>query len=724
MSRKATWLWALFGVAAFLAVLGVVVPAWLLFGPYGPPAPWRSTVSAGTHPPSGGPTLPPETATGPTPSAAMSPGDSRTPPPPTPGAGAYPGSMPPAAEPTAAPPASSTSTPTPTPVPPDVGTETARRLAQAGIPPRDLVEIAGRLRLGGTQPPRTVPPDPAPYVVGRQDRFWILDTALDAYRQITATLHMVSPHLYLYVAEGAAVDTQDLQSAADAFEKEIYPAIQAIFGSEWSPGVDGDPHIFILHAEFEGAPGYFSSLNEVPVQVNATSNQHEMFCMNLNVYPVGSPAYLSTLAHEYQHLVHWSRDPRSDAWLDEGMAQMAEQIVGYDPIFAAGHFLHHPDLQLTTWAQPGKTLPHYAASYLYVRYLAARTAGPAVLGSLLDPAVDDLAAIERLLQGEGYRPVLAGARPGEAFFADWTVANLLNDAGVGDGRYAYDTGLDLPSLWPETISTLPWEGTATVSPYGADYLEFTALASGTLRLSFDGSETLPLLATSAHSGAHFWWSNRADRADTYLTRRFDLRGQSRATLRYWLWYDLETDYDYAYLEVSTDGGRSWQTLPTSHTTAANPTGNNYGHGYTGTSGGATPRWMQEAVDLTPFAGAEILVRFETITDDAYNAPGLALDDVEVPEIGFFDDMESEAGWEAAGFVWVDNIVPVTFLVQLVTTDAAGEVAVQPLALDAAQRGEIVLAGYGSRIIRAVLVVAATAPATDQAAAYRLHATLE
>ncbi len=46
-------------------------------------------------------------------------------------------------------------------------------------------------------------------------------------------------------------------------------------------------------------------------------------------------------------------------------------------------------------------------------------------------------------------------------------------------------------------------------------------------------------------------------------------------------------------------------------------------------GGKTPEWVEEQVDLTPFAGKEVQVRFEYVTDDAVNGPGMLLDNFAV-----------------------------------------------------------------------------------------------
>lgn len=685
--RRNVWeLWLVFGLACLLVLAGLAALFWLLLGPYGPPAPWEER-----------------------PPAVFSPTPTSTP------------------RPTSTPGPQPTPSPTPgvTPTPQARrGEETARRIAETTLLPRDLVDLASRLLHGGKNLPRIAAQTAPSLSVGHKERFWVSDE--DQIRQITATLRVVTPHLYMYVEDGASVDLGDLQRAAQTFEDKIYPTCRQIFGQEWSPGVDGDPHLVILHTHLTEASGYFSSMNEVPQEVNPHSNQREMFYMDLGSFIIGSRPYLSTLAHEFQHMIHWYRDPRSDAWADEGLSQMAEEACGYDASDLVWAFLDNPDLQLTTWSDdPLTSLPHYAASYLFFRYFVHRAGGMEVLGSLMDPTVDNFTAIERALERAGYQPVLPAPRLFDAFFADWALANYLNDPDIADGRYAYDPDLALIPPWPaERAYLLPRTITATVYPYATDYIEVETLQSGRLRIAFDGSEALPLLPIAPHSGAHFWWSNRGDQANSTLTRPLDLRGAERATLRFWMAYEIETDYDYAYVEASTDGGRSWQMLPGRYTTTSNPNGNNFGQGYTGVSGGGERAvWIQEEIDLSSLAGQLILLRFELVTDDAYNAPGLALDDLEVPEIGLFDDMESPAGWEPGGFVWVDNAVPLHFLVQVVA-ESDSETALYFLDLDDEERGEIVIPDYGEKVYRVMVLVSAVAPATTEPAAYTLTLSLE
>ena len=82
--------------------------------------------------------------------------------------------------------------------------------------------------------------------------------------------------------------------------------------------------------------------------------------------------------------------------------------------------------------------------------------------------------------------------------------------------------------------------------------------------------------------------------------------------RFWNDYTIEADWDYGFVEVSTDGGTTWAEQKVYNTAGAavttpdgyaDPNGRmaDYGgkkYGLTGDSGG----WKQYYVDLAPFSG--------------------------------------------------------------------------------------------------------------------------
>jgi hypothetical protein len=255
-----------------------------------------------------------------------------------------------------------------------------------------------------------------------------------------------------------------------------------------------------------------------------------------------------------------------------------------------------------------------------------------------------------------------------------------------------------------------------VHQYATDYILLEG--KGDVTVEFTGTLTVPLVGNQTRSGEYQWWSNRGDDGDATLTRAFDLANLDEATVQAWMWYDLEPNYDYAYVQVSTDSGQSWEILTNEYTTTANSSGNSYGPALTGTSGGGDkPRWIQQTFDLSSYSGQRVLVRFEVITDEAVNHPGLCLDGISVPELGYRDDAEAGTdGWQAEGWVRVTDRIPQAFLVQIISVGK--ETRVQQMALDEQMRGAITLAGLGEEVDHAVLVVSALAPATTEPAVYR------
>jgi hypothetical protein len=202
-----------------------------------------------------------------------------------------------------------------------------------------------------------------------------------------------------------------------------------------------------------------------------------------------------------------------------------------------------------------------------------------------------------------------------------------------------------------------------------------------------------------------------------LTRQFDFSSLSAPlSLSYWTWYDLEADYDYLYLLASRDG-ENWQILTTPSGTAEDPSGNSYGWAYNGVSGGKPPAsWVQETVDISQFAGETVYLRFEYITDAAVNGEGFLLDDISIPQADYTTDFEvDDGGWESKGWARVQNILPQTF--QLALISFGDTTSVEYLHLGSDLETEIPIS-IGEDVDEIVLVVTGTTRYTRQRAAYR------
>jgi hypothetical protein len=387
-------------------------------------------------------------------------------------------------------------------------------------------------------------------------------------------------------------------------------------------------------------------------------------------------------------------------------------LNGYDIGGADWLYVQNPDLQLNTWVDNSSPdfSAHYGQSFLYLTYFLDRFGEKATKALTSDPLNDLTSVDDTLAKLNITDPQTGKVITADDVFMDWAVTLDLMDKSVGDGRYTYHNYPSAPRVdQTDSVSNCPQSVSGTVNQYGIDY--YTITCPGDHTLQFKGSTVVPLLPVDAHSGKYMFWSNRGDESDMTLTREFDLtKASGPINMSFALWYDLETDYDYAYLEASTDG-KTWEILKSSSSTNANPTGASYGWAYNG----QTNSWVNEEVDLSQFAGKKVQLRFEYITDAALNGEGLLLDDVRIDAINYQEDFETgDGGWQAKGFVRVENVLPQTYRLALITKGATTTVTQIPLNAD--QTADIPLSLKSGE--EAVLVVTGTTRFTRLPAAYQ------
>ncbi len=640
--------------------------------------------------------------------------------------------------------------------------QTLRTLQEVSIPVRDAPDLAERLGglIGAAQ--IAVPPAPV-YTPGDRETFFVGNNDTFVITPVEAELAAATPGVYLWVEVGVPYDADLLADVVAFLDDRLFPAVRALFGNEDSPGIDGDPHIYILHATDIGETvgGYFNDTSVYPQQIFASSNEHEMFVIAADNVPFDSSSYLYVLAHEFVHMIQKNQDENEQTWVTEGTAELGAFLTVGPRTQAIQRYLAAPGVQLNAWDidQPS---PYYGAAALFFAYLEERF-GPDFVRLHAGEPADGIAGIDRTLAALGAAdPQTGGVITFAEVFADWLVANLLNNPTLLDGRFGYRR-MDLAggraaltgrvNVYPALVQDRP------VNQHGADYFLLESASPQTLRLSFSGNRTVSVVPTTAHSGEYMYWANRSDQSNPRLTRAFDLSGLDKATLTYWTWYEMEPFWDYGYVSASTDGGRTWTPLATSATTREDPNHRAFAPGITGYSAGGTETrpapflgitldtatglvtgllpgggaaaagmqpgdqllaiggeslasadlvtllnryhpaetvpvtvrrggqeivlqvtlgehperrirpeaaWVQETIDLTPFTGGEVLVRFEYVTDQAFTRNGWLLDDIAIPELGYFDDAELVGDWLAEGWSRITNALPQEFLVELVT----------------------------------------------------------
>jgi immune inhibitor A len=155
----------------------------------------------------------------------------------------------------------------------------------------------------------------------------------------------------------------------------------------------------------------------------------------------------------------------------------------------------------------------------------------------------------------------------------------------------------------------------------------------------DKEVTTELGDPCATCGESYYFSGSGNELDTTMTREVDGGGELTAQVR----YAIEDGWDYAFLEVTTDG-ETWESIPTSVSYAEEDQGgaNPDGTGISGTSDG----W----VDLAATVPAEATgIRFRYLTDVALALPGFQVDEITLDGESIGTAEGGPDGWTLEGF---------------------------------------------------------------------------
>jgi bacillopeptidase F (M6 metalloprotease family)/subtilisin family serine protease len=211
-----------------------------------------------------------------------------------------------------------------------------------------------------------------------------------------------------------------------------------------------------------------------------------------------------------------------------------------------------------------------------------------------------------LTSGSGY--ALAGTTAGTAFVDSGATVNVPN--------YYVVSATD---MWGNESG---YSGEFAITPAGPTTIFFDNMEGGTNGWTHGGTQDQWQLGfpTSGpnvpYSGSNLWATNLAgnysNSANAWLmSPPIDLSGVTNATLQFAHWYDLETNWDKGYVEISSNGGSTWTQL---------------GNFFTGTSGG---QFALPTFDLTAYAGQTVNLRFRMTSDGSVNKAGWYIDDVKV-----------------------------------------------------------------------------------------------
>ena len=299
------------------------------------------------------------------------------------------------------------------------------------------------------------------------DENWegICDTTPGLNPPVCLTQEMVDEVAYRFLRPGTSND--------------IYDWVSTAFGDPWGAHdvpilipAEAAEEIHILLLEIPFALGFFFGKDTVIRNPDhflyRTSNERLMFYLDAEWLATAEGStweitdrlpsqVITTLAHEFQHLIHFYQKPvrqdtTSETWLNEMSSEVAEDLVNDkigvigprgvahddrtagEPGISRGRlplFNLYNDIQVTRW---DGDIANYSINYAMGAYLARTYGGAALFNAIVQSDEAGVDAVDAALRSLGH-----DASFGQAL-ADWGTAVVLSDNTDAPAPYRYNTG--------------------------------------------------------------------------------------------------------------------------------------------------------------------------------------------------------------------------------------------------------------------------------------------
>ncbi|WP_102026374.1 immune inhibitor A domain-containing protein [Salirhabdus sp. Marseille-P4669] len=490
------------------------------------------------------------------------------------------------------------------------------------------------------------------------------------------TLRSVGEHVEIWVAddlsfpegdprEAHVVTQEQVDKLAKEFDENIYPTDTEFFGMPDShdgsnavvPGLVGLPDDY-----YEGDGDKIVMLVDNIQDENYQDPTYPFFVagfywstlemyMDRNIITIDTNnweerlenTFYGTTIHELQHLIHDDNDSDETTWVNEGMSTFSEFLGGYGLDTGSIKFLlDHPENSLTAWdehysAETGpETIADYALVQLFMLYNYEQFGQEFIREIALNPT-NSIDSVNEALENNGINMDF------QDVYKQFSTALLIDDkSGRKGGIYGFEN-IDLrndilnedgtprgETVKFEEAKVYEKEG---VPAWGGDFkkLEFDGKID---TIKFDGVDFFgtkwQTVADPLGSDNQVYWGNQGDEADNTMIFEADLTNLSEATLTFDNYVDIEEQWDFGMVQVSTDGGETWTSLENENTRSdvveqGYPKIKENVPGFTGTYDG----WQTETFDLSQYAGQEVLVSFRYLTDWASNNSGWFVDNIAI-----------------------------------------------------------------------------------------------
>mgnify|MGYP001018302920 FL=1 len=330
--------------------------------------------------------------------------------------------------------------------------------------------------------------------ISQEETFQVDKTGGDNKKPLKAVLKVIGRHCYVYLEKGRRIDEAKLKKVAQMFDQRIYPQTTATFGSEWKPGIDGDPRItLLLLGGMQGCDGFFYPGDEYTAEKEPGSNEREMLYLSTERMGDLNDFMGHLVAHELQHMIHWHNDANEMFWVDEAMAEYAATLFERMP-WTAEEFFTASDRNLLDW-EDTRGAENYGHVFLFIDFLLSR------------PALSDTARVKlvrEIVKGKssGVKGVVeamakvSGKMLFDEIFRDFSAATFIHNAFKGQHPYKFSPFVTRnllkykqPAVSPRrTFKTASGTGKGKVSMWAAAGYEFSLQQQpAKLQLKFSGA---------------------------------------------------------------------------------------------------------------------------------------------------------------------------------------------------------------------------------------------
>ncbi|MHA1232594.1 MAG: hypothetical protein ACTSPQ_18335 [Candidatus Helarchaeota archaeon] len=382
--------------------------------------------------------------------------------------------------------------------------------------------------------------------------------------------------------------------------------------------------------------------------------------------------YESTIAHEYQHLIHDDWFPMDKTWMNEACSLFAEPLCGYElDVSQINWTLATPDNSLTYWGEQGNKniLADYGNSFLWALYLTDHYGFDFLqkyvqANWLFNPDLGWQYIDAPLEPKERITYILPDGIDFYNVYHDWRIANLIHSDYKGQDKYNYNleelrefTGNNNIRInWDELIplktlnvkgmvnkwtsaenyfgETLSIKGDPTgyskLGPFATDYIQFDSLRGISL-IQFLG-DNLAIYGWTYDDNIGAWWSGSEDELNTLLITN-EFTAGSNDILKINTKWDIEKSWDFGFIQISTDGGNTWTSMEDLNGFTTYEIDSNAYPGFEDMLPGITGNYSEEWITLTFNIANYIetdqnyIIGFRYATDWALHEKGWYIKDV-------------------------------------------------------------------------------------------------